>query len=628
MVTTVINIRMDSRLIQYILCSLLLLGFTESKAQHIPEAYQQLDQLISSDPQAALDQLAAIEVNDSDPFQAAIHQFTLSRAFISLAYPDKALEAANLAISLLPQNRPDDLYYRIMMTQTQAMEISGLAAEALPLAKQAVVWAEQADDLEMLIDALLGLGYIENNLGNSVGALSAFLRAYNTAPDTGITNSKSAVASSVALVYEYRKEFELAIPYFQESVNYQRKENNLLELSISLYGLGRANKHIGKTNLGQSQLQESLEISRQIGDDQGVAYALKELAPIKIGDNQLEQAADMLAEAIALFEQSQNHFMLLDVYKTMAVLQLKKGDLQAAQDNLNLAREHVDETRMPSQAFALDEVETMIMASQGDHAAAYKTLKEVMYNKQKMLTRQSTRQLHELRTQYELENKEKTNLMLAQENENQKLLLLQEEQQNKILLISLITASLMTTILILAALQNRKQKRKLFQLANYDPLTQLPNRSHTLEKLSTKQIQLNPKEGMLIAMIDLDHFKQVNDQLGHEAGDEVLKQMGELCRELIHPPHFVGRLGGEEFLLALFKTNLTEAETLIDQMRDKYQSLFKDLLAECDNNRMKMGFSAGISRCHRNDPLKECIKAADMAMYEAKNTGRNRTLNA
>ncbi len=619
---------MDLKVIQFTFIAILLVSISDLNAQDIPEPYQQLDQLISSDPQAALQQLVAIEIDEADPTETAIHHYTLSRAYISLVYPDKALEAANLAMSLLPEDRPEKLYYRILMTQTQAMEISGLAAEALPMAKQAVTWTERAGDMEMLIDALIGLGYIENSLGNSVGALSAFLQAYNTAPDSGISNSKSAVASSVALVYEYRKEFDLAIPYFQESVDHQRQQNNLLELSISLYGLGRANKNIGKLELGHSQLQESLDISRQIGDHQGVAYALKEMVPIAINANELGSAEDMLNEAIALFEQSQNHYMLLDVYKTMAVLQLKKGHSDTAQANLNLAREHVNQTRMPSQSLALDEVETMIMAARGEHANAYNKLTEVMHKKQKLLSGQSTRQLHELRTQAELESKEQANLLLSQENENQKLLLKQEEQQNQILLISLLTALLIAIILIMAALQNRKQKRKLFQLANFDPLTQLPNRAHTLDKLSTEQSLLHSNEDMLIAMLDLDHFKQVNDQLGHEAGDQVLKQMGELCRELIHPPHFVGRLGGEEFLLALFNTSLTEAEALIDQMRAKYQSLFKDLLNDCGAGRLQMGFSAGITQCHRNDTLKTCIKAADMAMYEAKNTGRNRTLTA
>lgn len=590
----------------------------------IPDDYQRLDQLISNQPQTALAQLLAKDVTDQPAITKAIHFNTLSRAYISLVYPTKALESANAAMSHLTDQEPPWLYHQILMVKSQAMEISGMAKEALPMVKQVVSWAE-ANDASLYIDALLGLGYIENTLGNYVDALNAFMQAYNTAPETGTANTRSAIASSVALVYEYRREYDLAIPFFEESVEYHRQQNNPLELSIALYGLGRANKNLGKIDLGAAQLNEALVISRTINDQQGVAYALKELAPLYIEKQDFDVANDLLDEAIKLFVEGENKLMLFDTHKTMSALQLKRNDIAGAYDYHQKALEYVDPERMPNQALALAELETRLMAAKGLHQEAYEKLLQIGRDRQRLLSSQSTQALHQLRTQFELQKKDQTNQLLEQENANQKLLLLREAQAKQILLISLITAAVIVLILSITYLQNKQQKRKLFQLANYDSLTQLPNRSHTLKQLQNMSLALHPNDQLLIVMIDLDNFKTINDVLGHDAGDRVLEKMGALCLHMIQPPQLCGRFGGEEFLLAMPDTDIEQAYTTIDQLRSAYQQT--DINQDGNSNKMNhlMGFSAGIATHRSEDDLKESIKAADLAMYAAKQGDKNRT---
>ena len=611
---------------QLIFISILLSFSITADSESTAEKYQRLEQLVSNQPQSALDELLSIKVDNYEPEEAAIHYNTLSKAYISLVYPQKALDAANQALAMLSNKQPIDLYYHILLIKTQAMEISGHALEALPMAEEVALWAEQKGDLRTQLDALLGLGYIQNALGNSVAALNAFMQAYNMAPETGITNTKGSIASSVALVYEYRREFNLATPFFLESVEYQRTAGNLLELSVALYGLGRANKHIGKIELGRSQLQESLDISRSIGDQQGVAYALKDLAPIYIRDKAYDQAEEMLNEAISLFSESQNHLMLLDSHKTMSTLQLQQNNIPAAKKHLELAKTHSNEQRNPIQAIALDEAETRLLAAQGDFQSAYQLLAKTGQKKQQLLSAQSTRQLYQLRTQFELESKEKANSMLAKENAEQKLQLLQEAQQNQKLMLTTIATTSLMLLLIAAAIYNRKQQHKLYQLANYDQLTGLPNRAHLMNLLKTIHQQLKTNQSIHLVMLDLDNFKQINDQLGHDVGDQVLKQVGELCQQLVSEPNLAGRFGGEEFLLVFIDCSVDEITQVIDTLRQQAADINHSIKTGNDLVCPPISFSAGLSSCENNKSINECIKIADLAMYEAKNTGRNRTV--
>ncbi|MGJ8662793.1 MAG: diguanylate cyclase [Marinicella sp.] len=589
---------------------------------NLNEQYQKFNQQLGTNPQQVLTDLLLIPTPPSDSLTKAQHHYTLSLTYLTLAYPKKSLDQANLALKALAEHKADWLYHSIMVVKTQAMELSGQAQEALPLIQHTVQWARTNNNNELLVDALVGLGYIENTLRRSVKALDAFMQAYELAPEKDAIVTKSALASSIALVYEYRKENELAIPYFEESVTYHRANENYLELSISLYGLGRANKNIGNSELGNKQLQESLDISRAIGDDQGVAYALKELAPIYIENDQAHRAESMLTEAAELFELSQNKLMLLDVYKSLAVLHLQNNDYTEAQDYLTLAKGYLNQERMPMQNITLTEIEARLLASQGNHQLAFEQLIKTIAKKQQLQSAQSTRQLHELRSQFELESKEKENLLLSKVNQEQKFNLLQQNQKNQLLIIGISTTSVIILLLALLIYRSRIQKKVLFKLANFDAMTSLANRSHSMHLLSHAHSNLAPGQSLYICMLDLDNFKQINDHFGHDMGDKVLQKFGAICRENFLDQDIYGRFGGEEFIAGMIRKNQNQVKVMIDQLR----SIFTETAEKMDLNPVTTGFSAGISICQLNDSLKEKIQTADLAMYQAKNTGRNKTI--
>jgi diguanylate cyclase (GGDEF)-like protein len=127
-------------------------------------------------------------------------------------------------------------------------------------------------------------------------------------------------------------------------------------------------------------------------------------------------------------------------------------------------------------------------------------------------------------------------------------------------------------------------------------------------------------EKVSLVMLDLDHFKQVNDTHGHTAGDKVIKAMAHLLRQRLRKTDALGRYGGEEFLVVLPRCAAPEALTLMNSVREHFSSL--PFLANGQNFHVTM--SAGIACYEGGEPAPErLLEMADEALYNAKSGGRN-----
>ena len=176
-------------------------------------------------------------------------------------------------------------------------------------------------------------------------------------------------------------------------------------------------------------------------------------------------------------------------------------------------------------------------------------------------------------------------------------------------------------LLIWMLLANRRYHRELLRLADQDGLTGLPNRRCTVEKATIALIAAADKgRPVTIALIDLDHFKSINDKYGHAVGDYVLKEFARLASGALRASDTLGRWGGEEFLLILPDVELDSAVLTIHRIR----SVTAEMELPEAARGLYVSFSAGLAtRTQAVQSLDEVIAAADMALYEAKNAGRN-----
>lgn len=165
-------------------------------------------------------------------------------------------------------------------------------------------------------------------------------------------------------------------------------------------------------------------------------------------------------------------------------------------------------------------------------------------------------------------------------------------------------------------------QKEAMEAALTDPLTGLYNRRHANERLRELWAQaLRDNRPLGVMMIDIDHFKQVNDTYGHAAGDAVLKQFSGILRKHSRVPDIVCRFGGEEFLVLLPDTSLAGVELLAERIRASCETTQFD----ADGHIVMLTASLGIAEKSASmTHYEKLLKAADRALYTAKHSGRNR----
>lgn len=167
--------------------------------------------------------------------------------------------------------------------------------------------------------------------------------------------------------------------------------------------------------------------------------------------------------------------------------------------------------------------------------------------------------------------------------------------------------------------------RKLSEEVSTDPLTQIANRRGLMRAFEAEQARVE-RQGtpLAVGLLDVDNFKKLNDQLGHQTGDEALKFLARRVSESLRPVDVVARYGGEEFVVMLPDTPLEEAQQVLTRLQ-------RNLSAEFfthDERKVFITFSAGVTTYRAGEAIEAALDRADVALYEAKRTGKNRTCTA
>lgn len=188
-------------------------------------------------------------------------------------------------------------------------------------------------------------------------------------------------------------------------------------------------------------------------------------------------------------------------------------------------------------------------------------------------------------------------------------------------LILILMASVLSTAVVL-------RTRRLRKLSTRDPLTALSNRAHFDERFVVEVVRARRhKHALAVAMLDLDRFKQFNDQHGHAAGDRALVQVAEVLRQTFRRSDVLARYGGEEFIIMLPETDFAQATEKLETLR---QVLARTPIVLADGRvQANITISAGVA-CFPHDGAdeSELLHAADARLFTAKRDGRNRIVGA
>jgi diguanylate cyclase len=159
-----------------------------------------------------------------------------------------------------------------------------------------------------------------------------------------------------------------------------------------------------------------------------------------------------------------------------------------------------------------------------------------------------------------------------------------------------------------------------------DSLTQLFNRRFLPAVLAREiDIAMSQNKTFALLMVDIDYFKSINDQHGHQAGDRVLQQVSSLLQHSVRAGDFVFRYGGEEFLLLLVEVGLQQAMNLAEKIRHRVET---ETIPILNGQELQTTVSMGVALFDGHPDYQHLVSRADEALYRAKNKGRNRCLSA
>lgn len=175
------------------------------------------------------------------------------------------------------------------------------------------------------------------------------------------------------------------------------------------------------------------------------------------------------------------------------------------------------------------------------------------------------------------------------------------------------------------ALANQRLRDALLEKALFDPLTGLRNRHHLEDTLRTQMAQaMRNHEPVSCLMIDIDHFKSINDRFGHEAGDQVIKSVASIVQRAVHDGGLAFRYGGEEFLAILSGANEEMAQACATDIFNAVHELsLRYGLSEIG----PVDVSIGIASYPQHAQSDSLLRAADVALYRAKELGRARIVS-
>lgn len=271
------------------------------------------------------------------------------------------------------------------------------------------------------------------------------------------------------------------------------------------------------------------------------------------------------------------------------------------------------------------QLKSEVYAAMNDLPSAYQTLQQFVALTRKVEDNSFAHQTTELKVKFDTSWIESENKRLL---DNQKLkeqeLALLEKNKSLQLIILLLTGCILAIVSLFAYKQVHRN-RHLQTIALTDYLTQLPNRRYIYAKAEQYfQQALKQQTPLSVIIFDADHFKKINDNFGHEIGDQALLTIAQASQALTADRNLIGRIGGEEFLILLPNTNAERVWELAHEL----QTLITRYGAINLPVELKLTVSAGVATLNtelgkQDDSFARLLKRADNALYDAKNAGKN-----
>ena len=412
-------------------------------------------------------------------------------------------------------------------------------------------------------------------VGDNDEALRLLLGLHERARRSGAVFDDSVYVYSLAQIYQGQKRWPEALAAFRESAALNERQQDLGSLAYAEAGIGESLLRLGRPAEALPHVQRSLE-------------------PGMLGDDPRQRES--------------RHGILADVLQALG----RHGEALAALDAVGEAvRRRDDRTQLSGWLYT----RARALHSQGRHREAYEALAESHALQRDLHEQKLSEQSARLRMQYNrARDTEELDTLRAL---NEQGLRLRNTQAVALALFVLLVASL-----LVLAVRKVRQARRLDELASTDELTGLANRRALFAQLRERIGQAR-RDGTRLAlvMIDLDHFKRINDGHGHALGDLVLREVARVLAGALRGEDRLGRVGGEEFIAVLPVASPEAAAQVAERMR---AAVAATSVVLPEGGELHFTASLGVAAWRPGESEDALVARADAALYRAKHGGRNR----
>jgi diguanylate cyclase (GGDEF)-like protein len=538
-------------------------------------------------------------------------------------YGERDYEAAvrqlEFAIALLPQAQRPGLRAGVLTCQGDITEAKGEIAKAGEFLEQAVQLATTTKDDEMLANALYSRGAMVSIQGSFANGLTDLRHAQTLFERLHMPQHALVVHSNIAILYSRMGDYSKALEIYLATLTSQKKAGMRRNSALTLHNIGRTYEQLAQWDKALQAFNESLAVSRDLQYPRGQAYALRGIAAATAGQGDAHTALKLLDDASALQKQISDASLAARIQLTRGTALLQLRRLNESATALEQARRYYSQADAIIDLGVTYEELAKAYAAQGYWRAAYEYRAQAQSIEQKLFRGRFDQRFATLKVEFDTAAKEKENELLTRENQANQRALMQEHSVQQLQAAVIGLGVLLLVVLGAVVWRQRRTSISMRSLAMTDELTGVPNRRAALRGLAhlMNRHEDNP---CAVLIIDIDHFKSINDKHGHAEGDEALKVVAARLRALVQLPALLGRLGGEEFVVVLPDTRLEGARLAAEIYRTRIMSI--EAHRWLGERRITVSIGISISKPGIDTPT-TMLQRADAALYAAKHAGRN-----
>ncbi|MCL6619163.1 MAG: diguanylate cyclase [Thermomonas hydrothermalis] len=535
-----------------------------------------------------------------------------------LAYSDEALKAAQAVGDLASQGRA--LFCRTNFVQT----LRG-TRQAITDADRMVALLEHSSEQQLLGEALMLRGSLLSDVGEQARALLDFQRARAAFRAAGIHREVNALLVQIATAYRRMGDFAQAEVYFQRDLARARAAGDWEQQLLDLTQLGYLYEESDQLPKARQAFEDALALALRHEDRLSVAGARLGLASALIAQGEFDAALTALSQARAAFAAEgfagNDGLLLLVTGQAYA----GKGEHRVALAHYQLALPKIEQDGNLRYLALLYQARAASEEALGQLALALADYKRYAKLQTELQSKMRLEQSRLLEYEYEIRRRDFENRRLQAEAQSRQLQLNLLQRERRWQSLALLLGALLLGVLAVLAWRQWQRARQLRTLAMTDPLTGTASRL-AIEKILDAALADAHRHArpLSVLLLDLDHFKEINDGHGHAAGDTVLRLVTQAWQTQLRDDDRLGRLGGEEFAVVCPGATEAQAEVIANRLLDATRHL--DLSAIDPG--LRITTSIGISQAQHDDSRERLLRRADVALYQAKQDGRDRSIRA